>query len=322
MMIDCLDPSVRLMGRWFRINGKAVEAAPGSYFQIAFQGQDLVLHFKVDLLLQPRPHLWISVDGGDRVEVPLDKLLRVHTHTPGNHVVEVIHKSSIENAPRWFGPLVTRVELLGYEADAPGVLPEQNKKTIEFVGDSITEGVLVDHETGNDITWEERPYQDDSAATYAWRTAEKLGVAPIIMGYGSVGVTTGGCGSVPAAAEAYPYCFHGAPIPYSNCDYIVINHGTNDRGKPAEKFIARYTQLLDVICAHNPTSQIVIVTPFCGAWEKELKQLAESYTQATGRKIAYICTTGWISPERIHPDRAGHEAVATHLAEELRKLGV
>jgi len=180
----------------------------------------------------------------------------------------------------------------------------------------------VDHETGNDITWEERPYQDDSAATYAWRTAEKLGVAPIIMGYGSVGVTTGGCGSVPAAAEAYPYCFHGAPIPYSNCDYIVINHGTNDRGKPAEKFIARYTQLLDVICAHNPTSQIVIVTPFCGAWEKELKQLAESYTQATGRKIAYICTTGWISPERIHPDRAGHEAVATHLAEELRKLGV
>ena len=307
MMIDCLDPSVRLMGRWYRIRGKAVEAAPGTYFQIAFQGQDLVMHFKVDLLLQPRPHLWVSVDGGDRVEVPMDKMLRVHTHKPGNHVVEVIHKSSIENAPRWYG-LVTRVELLGYEADAPGVLPELNKKTVEFVGDSITEGVLVDHETGEDITWEERPNQDDSAATYAWRTAEKLGVAPIIMGYGSVGVTRSGCGSVPAAAEAYPYCFDGAPIPYSNCDYA--------------EFIARYTDLLDVVCAHNPKSQIVILTPFCGAWDKELKQLAADYTEKTGRHIAYICSTGWISPQRIHPDRAGHETVAEHLAQELRKLGV
>ena len=102
----------------------------------------------------------------------------------------------------------------------------------------------------------------------------------------------------------------------------MINHGTNDRGKPAEEFTARYTELLDVICAHNPKSRIFIVPPFCGAWDKELKELAESYTEKTGRKIEYICTIGWIDPKRIHPDRVGHETVATHLAEELRKLGV
>jgi len=44
--------------------------------------------------------------------------------------------------------------------------------------------------------------------------------------------------------------------------------------------------------------------------------------ESSVERMHMVCTTGWISPERIHPDRAGHEAVATHLAEELRKLGV
>lgn len=321
-MINCLDSSVRLIGRWFRIGGKAVASAPGSRFQVAFRGNHAVLHFMTNLMLKPYPHLWIRVDGGAMVEAQLDEKLGIYAKDPGEHVVEVIFKSAIEMAHRWYQPLAGKVEFLGYDAEAPGQLPAMTKKTIEFVGDSITEGVLIDHETGNDLTWLERPFQDDVTATYAWRTAEMLGLEPVIMGYGAVGVTTGGCGAVPKVQVAYPYCFHGAPIPYSNCDYIVINHGTNDRGAPVEEFRTGYFQLLDVVCAHNPGSRIFLLSPFCGAWAKEMGDIAAQYSESSGRTIEYICSAGWISPERIHPDRAGHQCVAEHLAAELRARGV
>ena len=140
-MIGCSDPSIRLVGRWYRIGEKAVASAPGSHFYFAFQGRHATMHFATNLMLAPYPHLWICVDGGPMVETQLDQKLSVHTKEEGNHVVEVIFKSAIEMAHRWYQPLAGKVEFLGYEADKPGKLPPMDKKTIEFVGDSITEGV-------------------------------------------------------------------------------------------------------------------------------------------------------------------------------------
>lgn len=111
-----------------------------------------------------------------------------------------------------------------------------NLLIIAALGDSITEGVMIDDETGKGIEWLRRPYQDNSTATYAWLTAEYLGLKPIIMGYGGVGVTKEGCSCVPRAQDAYPFCYHNAPISYANPNYIVINHGTNDRGKDSAVF--------------------------------------------------------------------------------------
>jgi len=321
-MIGCTHPSVRPIGRWFRIEEKIVATAAGSRFHLAFRGKMVVLHFLTTFMSSPHPHLWIRVDGGAATEVPVDEKLRICVETDGNHIVEVIHKSAIEMAHRWYQPLDGRVEFLGYEADAPGELPPLSKKTIEFVGDSITEGVLIDHPTGDDLNWWQRPFQDDVTATYAWNTAQLLGLEPVIMGYGAVGVTRGGCGAVPEAQEAYPYCFNGAPISYSNCDYIVINHGTNDRSASFEVFRDGYFQLLDVVCAHNPNSRIFVLSPFCGAWATELDTIVREYSEARGRLIEYICSAGWIDPERIHPGRDGHICVAENLARELRARGV
>jgi len=321
-MIGCLDPSVRLVGRWFRIGEKAVATAPGSYFEIAFLGYEVELHFNTARMTTPPSHLWIAVDNGPRVEVPIDAHIRIQTRTPGNHVLEVILKSSVENAHRWYQPLEGRVEFLGYDADMPGELPADERKTIEFVGDSITEGVLIDDATGDGIEWLKRPYQDNSTATYAWITAENLNLKPIIMGYGSVGVTQEGCACVPKAQNAYPFCFHEAPIDYANPDYIIINHGTNDRGKDSSIFRDGYWHLIDVIANYNPKSKIILVPPFCGAWHDEILSIASEYTGKTGRQIDFISAAGWITSERIHPDRNGHRAIAEQLTNELKKLGL
>lgn len=319
-MIGCSDPSIRLVGRWVRIGEKAVATAPGSFFELAFRGSEVELHFNTLWMTKPHPHLWISMDDGPRFEVPIDSHIRIQAKNSGNHIVEVILKSSIEMAHRWYPPLDGRVEFYGYDADTPGDLPQDNRKTIEFVGDSITEGVLVDDETGSGIDWFLRPYQDNSTATYAWLAAEYLGLKPIIMGYGSVGVTQVGCACVPKAQDAYPHCFHDAPIEYRNSDYIVINHGTNDRGKDPALFKTGYWNLLDVIAKHNPCSSIILLPPFCGAWHDEIKAIAEEYTNKTGRKITFISTAGWITADRIHPDREGHKVLALNLAKEIKKL--
>ena len=90
MFIRWNDASVRLTGRWSRLlqDGDdphvfnqptarcAVTTAPGSSFELAFRGEMALLHFDAGFLPHPAPHLWVSVDGGARVETPVDRYLR------------------------------------------------------------------------------------------------------------------------------------------------------------------------------------------------------------------------------------------------------
>ena len=315
--------ATRFVGRWIIFDNVAKTTAPGAYFDLAFSGQELILHFETKWQLSPAPHLWVRVDDGARVEVPIDKHLRVWTAEPGNHIVRVIYKSANEMAHRWHEPFGGSVEFLGYDAEAPGVLPRAEKrKTIEFVGDSITEGILIDEPLGDGVKWFGRPYQDDVTAGYAWLTAEALNLEPYIMGYGGVGVTKGGSGGVPRAQDAYPYCYAEAPIPYASPDYILINHGANDRFAAPEAVCDGYEELLDAVTSHNPDSKIFVLAPFCGAHEDALEMLISNYNSRKKTNIAFIRTTNWIPKEPLHPDREGHREVSRRLAEELRKLGV
>lgn len=315
--------ATRFTGRWIVDIGCAKTTAPGAYFDLAFSGQELILHFETTWLLSPVPHLWIQVDDGARVEVPLAKHLRVWAKESGNHVVRVIFKSANEMAHRWHEPFGGAVEFLGYDADAAGVLPEYKKRrTIEFVGDSITEGILIDESLGDGVKWFGRSYQDDVTAGYAWLTAEALDLEPYIMGYGGVGVTKGGSGGVPRAQEAYPFCYAGAQVQYREPDYILINHGANDRFSSAESFCEGYQDLLDVITVRNSRSKIIAIAPFCGAHEDALEMLVSNYNARKHTNIVFIRTTNWIPKEPLHPDREGHREVSRRLVLELKKLGI
>jgi len=318
-----VETATRFVGRWVVDANGAKTTAPGAYFDLAFSGQELILHFETKWLLSPFPHLWVQVDGGARIEVPLDKHLRVRAGDPGNHVVRVIYKSANEMAHRWYEPFGGSVEFLGYDAQAPGTLPEQPKRrTIEFVGDSITEGILIDESLGDGIKWFGRPYQDDVTAAYAWLTAEALDLEPYIMGYGGVGVTRGGSGSVPKAQEAYRYCYAGAPVTYTHPDFILVNHGANDRFSTTENYCDGYLELLDTITEVHPHSKLIVLAPFCGAHEDALEMLVSNYKTRKQVDIAFIRTTSWIPREPLHPDREGHRKISECLVRELHKLGL
>lgn len=320
MYITNPHPSIRATGRWASEGTRITATACGSYFEIACEGEMIVLHFDMTDHIEPRPQLWVSVDGGPRIMSEVTPFLRVQFADGGRHEIKVIIKSTKEMANRWSAPLQSKVCFKGYDADAPAVPTPDGRKVIEFVGDSITEGVLVDdgYEYYPDEI-ENRPYVDDSCGTYAWQTAERLDLRPIICGYGAVGTFRTGCGSVPRVGLSYPYCFEGKPIEYGHPDYIVINHTTNDQSWSAEEVEESYFELLNVISSVHPDAKMFAMTPFLGCFDSSIRNAVERFAALGKNEIHHVSTAGWIPREPTHPNRAGHRLAAERLTEALKE---
>ncbi len=320
------DERICYLGRW-GVTGiwgaNAMTAtATGSRFLFAFKGEQAVLRFDTTYNQSPLPHLWIRVDKGACVEATLEPYIRIAAVGDGPHTVEVILKSMVEQFPRWRLPLANKVSFVGMDVQEllPLPRPRKRKKAIEFVGDSITEGVLVDVESRIESPEQyARPLQDDVTATYAWLLAEKLGLEPLFMGYGAVGVTKEGCGGVPRAAEAYPYCFDTVPVSYPHPDYVFINHGTNDGYADEVTFTAGYVALLDAVIAAHPKAQVIAMSPFAGSHEQALEKLVTAYNERHNRHILFVNGSHWLPKDPIHPGRAGHALAADKLAQVLRE---
>lgn len=315
------DDKIRYTGRWGKEKGKISATATGAYFEFAFSGEIVSLHFNMENQVEPYPHLWISMDGGARFETVLSPIIKIHNRESGIHTVCVILKSAVEIHHRWYTPLVGKVSLEGITAEKLYELPHDSRKTIEFLGDSITEGVLIDEECKPIAQeWLNRPFQDDACATYAWLTAEKLNLRPSIMGYGASGIVRVGNACVPKACEAYPYNFYASPVTYPEPDYIVINHGANDSIFPAEVYLENYATLLKVIRERCPNSRIFALSCFRGYHAEELKEFIESYNQNCDKKVSFIDSTGWVPFEPLHPLREGHKIISERLTTVLKEM--
>ena len=319
MLFRTNSPAIRFTGRWDITEKCAVTTAPGGVIEIGYYGKMAVLHFDVATNRTPFPHLWVAVDDGAKVEVPLAQFLRVEAKEEGNHVVKITFKGAVEMHHRWYPPLIGKVSFCGFEADAEGQLPEDNRKTIEFIGDSITEGVLIDAEYDpKKLDQPNRVYQDDVTATYAYLTAEAFGLKPVIMGYGAVGITCSGQGAVPRVAEAYPYYYHGRPMESLNADYIVINHGTNDGKATAEEYLAGMEEFLCLVRSRNSQSKIAVIIPFYQRFRDELLDFIPKFNKKYNEDIFLVDTYGWLPKEPVHPLRDGHRLAADKLIEILK----
>ena len=335
MFIPWNHPSVRLTGRWSRLERtqsdphifvhaaghETVTTAPGNYFEAAFSGEHVTLRFDTGYLGYPAPHLWVQVDGGACVEVPVDRYLRLRAAGKGEHVVRVVYKGGSEVLPRWYQSLMGCICFLGYEAEGAGTLPSDERRIIEFVGDSITEGVLIDtdydQKPASSIDQFNRVYQDDSMATYGWICAEELNMRPMFQAYGAVGLTREGNGSVPRAGLIYPYVFDHVPYTGEKPDYVVINHGANDRGVSAEEYLTRYEEMLALVHETNPQAEIILLGAFCGAFDAEISEFVHKLDKPY---VHFVSTKGWLPLEPLHPVRASHKKAGLLLAEILKEM--
>lgn len=318
MIIKHDDNQIRYTGRWNIDTNASVSTANGSYFEFMYEGECAVIEFDISENQIPYPHIYINVDDGANIEVTLDKFIRISAES-GKHKVCVTMKSSMETQNRWISPIEAKVSLVSIEAEGFCPLPEDTRPVIEFIGDSITEGISIDTKYSNYQDSRDMVYWDDSTAGYAYLTAKSLNFRPVVMGYGCLGTTKGGAGNVPPAEESYPYYSDGFPMESQNADIIVINHGTNDRKNDKDLFKKKYFEFLCLVRKRNPHSKIIALTPFSGCLAEEIKMVTDTYNSKNSDNVFYIKTTGWINPEPLHPDRKGHKTVSKNLVKIIRE---
>lgn len=321
MFVAYNDASVGFTGRFAPLGNAMATVTPGSSFRVAFCGKCIVLHFDIENCIAPFPHIWVQIDGGMRAETIVDRWLRLEVPTDGKHICTVVYKGGVEQYNRWEAPLQGKVSFLGYDADATAILPQDTRPSIEFLGDSITEGVLVDYYRYYPRQQDQlnRAYQDDATATYAWLTAEALNLRHYHLAFGATGLTRSGHGGAPCCGEAYPYCFAGAPVTYDHPDYVLINHGANDRKSTEEAYIQAYRALLAQIRDAHPAAKLICLSAFCGAYPRAVEEMVKEINEKTGDDIFFIDATGWIPAVPLHPTRNMHATIAQKLIPVLQQ---
>ena len=120
----------------------------GSTLLFQFEGNNLTLHFTTSQYSQQFPTLWLQIDAEEwKVITPAERLpLAKSSLSQGPHKATLVVKGFREWENRWDKPLVGAIVFRGATPVEGGQLlapPERPLKLIEYLGDSITEGVLV-----------------------------------------------------------------------------------------------------------------------------------------------------------------------------------
>ena len=323
MYADKCSNAIYFIGRWGFEKDFAQTVSPGASIEINFEGDYLLLHFNIDFNQQPFPHLWICIDNGVMTEVTVDRFIRINTENlqSSRHTAQIIFKGAVECQARWYSQLTAKISFMGAEADVFFEVNTKNRNQIEFIGDSITEGILIDAERRNSpIEANNRVYQDDVCASYGWLTDRMLNMGFVNCAFGATGTTRAGSGSVPPADEAYMYNYNGSQITHRQSKYVVINHGTNDAEASAEEYERKYRMLLKSVREYNPKAKIIAMSPFNGTYEHELERVIEKYNTDMNEKIIFVNSSHWIASEPLHPMREGHRAAANELTKVIKNL--
>lgn len=316
--------SVRLTGRFYHENNAVCTTACGSYIDIAFSGDYIILHFDMQDLKVTYPLIYLQLDEGDFIGTSVAARIFLRTKSKENHTLRIILQSVVEFQSRWFAPVEAKIAFEGYEAENYGTLNPPIQKTITFIGDSITEGILIHpEEKPFDDKMMDRVYQDDVTRTYAWQIAKHFNLRATFCGYGGVGFLRSGSGQVPKVNEMYDYCVDSVKWeePYEP-DYIMINHGCNDRGKDVSDYLQEYEIFLNHLVAKYKNTKLIILSPFVGAFHKELDDFVKRYNAANHTDIFYIDSSGWVEPKPVHPLVDGHRTIAENVIDILEKAEI
>jgi lysophospholipase L1-like esterase len=189
--ISPADRRLQYRGRWSVRDARALAVNTGSQLAARFSGDRLVLRFDAGAYPHEPPQLWVRLDEHpwQKVEVaPEIDLAPTPPHT--SHLLRVVFKGAREWDNRWKPPLQTAIVLTGIGLAEGGTLlepPPLPALRIEFLGDSITEGVLL-HRLDRPFpeVWPERA---DGRLGYAFQTGERLGADTRVVGFGRQGLT-------------------------------------------------------------------------------------------------------------------------------------
>ena len=322
------DPRIQLWGRWdlrAADTTGAVTVNTGSTIIARFEGTGLSFHFDTSRYPEQFPTLWIQVDEGEwREVVPAPSLgASKEPLPPGQHTARVVVKGFREWERRWDDP-DTSIVFTGITPAKDARLvdpPPRPGRLIEYLGDSITEGVLVLN-TGPRESWkrENWPRYSDGRRTWAYQSALLAGAEPRTVGFGRLGVTIQANGGVPPAMYSVDSVYAGAPLDRTRRpDTVVINLGSNDRRASPEHFGAAYRAYLDAVRRTYPEALLLCLRPFNGSHAESIESAVRSRNASGDGNVRYVDTTGWLDAEKhttdgVHLNLDGNRIAAEKLA--------
>ena len=325
----------RFFGRWdLRTAQRAVTVNSGSYILARFSGPGLRATFDVSVnqahcvctAQGSFPTIAWRIDEGKWQEAEVAPTVKLADGlTRGRHSVMLMVRGLDEHQSRWKPPLVASVTFPGFDLAKGGKLeaplPQWRKPalSIEFLGDSITEGVVVQEGRagvveGMPFTW---PWLADARSSYAGQTALRLGAEWRQVGFGATGLARAGSGGAPGALDSFDFFYAGCPRDAWQPDVVVVNQGTNEGPMPSSEYQPLYARYLAMIRQAYPKAKIVALRPFCGAQEASIKAAASACQAAGDARVYYIDTTGWYNGP-LHPNVTGSAALAEKLAHALK----
>jgi lysophospholipase L1-like esterase len=313
-------------GRWdLTHQGKAITVNSGSHVTASFMGSGISAKFDTSGNTGNIPTVSIAIDDGELVEKEISATLELASGLPvALHRVTLFVRGMNENEARWTPPLVASTVFLGFMVSGGNIVqtPRPERLKMEFLGDSITEGVAL-HSTGpagqTTANW-----RTDGPRGYASLTAQKLQAEWRQVGFGRQGLTIVGNGGVPKAQDAFNWFYEDVPRDAWQPDVVVVNQGTNDQGASGDTFAPLYLSFLGIIRSAYPNAKLVAMRPFGGAHGTEIQAQVEARKTGGDGKVYYIDTTGWTASgdftDGVHPNQAGSVKISDKLVTALQQI--
>jgi len=316
--------SIVFTGRWdLRAAQRAITVSGGSYLRAQFSGPSVSAQFDLAVNQVPLPTIAWAIDEGAWQESEVAPVVKLAAGlADGPHTVWLMVRGIDEHQSRWTPPLVGSVTFLGLDL-APGskMLPPlkpwvEPELKLEFLGDSITEGVLVQAKGlgPGKTSW---AWQTDALHSYACRTAMAMNAAWRQVGFGATGLVHGGSGGSKGALDSFNYFYADCPRDDWQPDVVVVNQGTNDRKLPPDQYLALYARYLGLIRQAYPKAKIAALRPFNGSQEAGIREaVAEAWAKGDNA-VYYVDTAGWYAGP-LHPLAAASVGIAEKLAAALK----
>lgn len=218
--------------------------------------------------------------------------------------LEVVLSTTSEAVDRWNSPNASALKFTGMETTPTTcstiAIPKKQLSGVIF-GDSITEGINT-ISSGGDAT-----ARSDAIQSWAFQVGDTLGAEVGVVGFGRLGMSIAGNGSVPKFPNSWKLLAAGIPRSFEEePDFIVINLGTNDKNNNITNavFKADYIASLNAMLSITKNTVIFVMLPFGGHYGAALYKEIVAGASIPAR-VEFVDTSGWWvtsdAPDNVHP---------------------